>query len=73
MTGNVLRRLREARGISMADVRDVSPYMAVALGRIERHGVSWRAGATDSHNARRRRHWRRAVEIIRKVAKRGGR
>lgn len=67
MTGDILRKIREARGIGMADVREVSPYMAVVLARIERLGVSYRKEATGNHNARRRRHWRRALEIIRKT------
>lgn len=70
MTGEVLRKIREARGIEMAAVREVSPYMAIALARIERLGVSYHKGATGNHNARRRRHWRRAVRIIREVGKR---
>lgn len=73
MTGNVLKRLREARGISLADIRDMSPYMAVALHRLELYGVSWRKGAKGGHNGRRRRHWRRAMRIIREATKRGGR
>lgn len=70
MTGDVLRRIREARGVSMAEIRDVSPYKWVLLMRIEQDGLSYHKGATGSHNDRRRRNWRRVIAVIRAVEKR---
>ena len=72
MTGDVLKRLREAYGLSQADVARASGMMHKALDNIERGGVSYRRsrGASNaSRNNHRERQWRAILAAMRVLAK----
>ena len=68
MTGNVLKRLREAYGLSQADVARVGGTIYKALDNIERHGVSYsrsRGASNASRNNHRQRQWRAIIAAMR--------
>ena len=68
MTGNVLKRLREAYGLKQADVARVGGTIYKALDNIERGGVSYSRshGASNaSRNNHRQRQWRAIIAAMR--------
>ena len=71
MTGDVLKRLREAYGLSQADVARASGTIYKALDNIERGGVSYsrsRGASNASRNNHRERQWRAILAAMRALA-----
>ena len=68
MTGAALKRLREAYGLSQADVARASGTICKALDNIERGGVSYsrsRGASNASRNNHRERQWRAILAAMR--------
>ena len=71
MTGDVLRRLRESYGFPADKVASRAGMTVAGFKTIEREGMSY--GGSVANSNRKQRNFRRVLDALRMLKKRGGR